>query len=141
MFCLHKIPCPDAVNVQAAAQVWGVKGDGSNFNAGVYGRADGPQSADNWAGYFSGDVYLAGSYLSSDQRLKDNITFVNNATMLNRILSLQPRKYQYLGTNELQQRGLPRLKFRQGEHFGLIAQEWNCNKKVESWLSESMRLL
>ncbi len=89
-------------------------------NYGVYGYASG--GANNWAGYFNGSVYTTGSYQSSDQRFKKNITPVNTGDILSKIGQLEPVRYQFLSEPELRENRLPAIKTRVGNHIGLIAQ-------------------
>ncbi|RYZ45439.1 MAG: tail fiber domain-containing protein, partial [Sphingobacteriales bacterium] len=50
--------------------------------------------ASGWiAGYFEGDLYTTGTYLSSDIRVKKNVSDFQNA--LNIINQLQPKYYEY----------------------------------------------
>ncbi|MEX0680260.1 MAG: tail fiber domain-containing protein [Balneolales bacterium] len=103
--------------------VYGDAQDGENFNAGIYGKHDGDELADNWGGYFNGKVYTTESYESSDERFKVNITAANGSQMLAKIGQLQPHQYQYLNPDELQLQGLPRLNFTRGTHHGFLVQE------------------
>ena len=103
---------------------YGVRGyvTGSGYNNyGVYGYATG--GTNNWAGYFSGNVYTTGSYQSSDERLKKNIRDLNNTDILDRVLQINPKRYQYLNESELKARNLPVFNTNQGERFGLLAQD------------------
>lgn len=73
--------------------------------------------------FFSGSVYATGSYSSSDERFKSNIEPLNSSTMLSKIMQLQPRKYQFLTNEVLTEQNLPTLNAKEGEHYGLIAQD------------------
>ncbi len=109
-------------------------GSGTDYNRGVYGRAQGAQllnygihgsasGTNSWAGYFSGSVYTTGSYQSSDQRLKKNIVDLKAGEMLSRLDLLKPKMYEYLSEEELRGQNLPSLNTKSGTHYGLIAQE------------------
>jgi len=91
------------------------------INYGIYGYATG--GGYNWAGYFAGNVYTTGTYQSSDERLKKNISPLIGEDMLSKIGQLRPVRFQFLTENELQGKRLPALNTKGGEHFGLIAQE------------------
>jgi hypothetical protein len=68
----------------------GVKGvpndDATNFY-GVYGVG----GVDGYAGYFAGDVYCTGSYLPSDEKLKDNVKSLESS--LDKLMLLKPKSY------------------------------------------------
>lgn len=100
--------------------VWGAAMNGSVSNYGIYGTASG---SNNWAGYFSGNVYATGSYSSSDRQLKKNISFLNGQNILTKLIQLNPVSYQFLSEAELRSQGLPSLNTKEGNHLGLIAQE------------------
>ncbi|HOZ87335.1 MAG TPA: tail fiber domain-containing protein [Bacteroidia bacterium] len=86
----------------------------SSINIGVYGEASNACNQ-NWAGYFNGDTYATGSYLTSDLKLKDNIKSFANA--IDKIKLLRPTTYQFK-TKEFKMMNLP-----EGNQIGLIAQE------------------
>ena len=69
----------------------------------------------NWAGYFNGDVFIAGSYGPSDRRLKTNINTMTDA--LSKIKQLHLTTYKY-DTDKYKQMMLPT-----GLRFGVIADE------------------
>lgn len=93
---------------------------GSSSNYGIYASASG---SNNWAGYFNGDVLVTGSIVPSDERLKTEVGALQGGQILPQLLLLQPKRYRYLSEEELRNRNLPVLHTRQGDHFGLIAQE------------------
>lgn len=105
---------------QAAIQAFGVAGGAyiplyttGSRTYGIYGDASG--GGVNYAGYFAGDVYAAGLYLSSDAKLK---TDVKNLTgSLEKINLLHPKTYRYK-TDEYKS-----MHLREGENIGFIAQE------------------
>ncbi len=68
-----------------------------------------------YAGYFNGDVYIAGSYGPSDQMLKQNIDTIPNALGL--INALKPKKFDF------NQAGFPSMTLPSGLQYGLIAQQ------------------
>ncbi|MBK9286067.1 MAG: tail fiber domain-containing protein [Sphingobacteriaceae bacterium] len=123
---------------------YGVYGRATNspgFNYGVYGEVDGNVSPINsyaiygetrltgiipggpppppvgvtYAGYFNGDVYIAGSYGPSDVALKQNIDSISNA--LGIINQLKPRTFNF------NQQGYPSMNLPAGLQYGLVAQE------------------
>jgi hypothetical protein len=74
-------------------------------------------SATGWiAGYFEGDVYTTGTYLTSDARVKKNVTDFKDAMSI--INKLQPKYYEYKHDGNYAKMNLP-----QGLHYGLIAQD------------------
>ena len=84
-----------------------------NFEAGIYGETPN-NNGNNFAGFFDGDVVtVAGSFLPSDKRLKDNIT--EETKILERLALLRPVNYDYKKMSEL---NLPSQK-----QHGFISQE------------------
>lgn len=81
---------------------------------GIYAEAIGG-SQTNYAGYFSGDVYISGSYGPSDIMLKENITPLTNSTSI--INQLAPKNFTFK-TTQFAQMNLPT-----GSQYGLIAQD------------------
>ncbi|MEL7003265.1 MAG: tail fiber domain-containing protein [Bacteroidota bacterium] len=72
----------------------GFASNGANFNAGIYGFAFGPASAQNWAGYFAGNVFVGGTFVqTSDEKIKSNVKKENSA--LEKVLALNPVTYNY----------------------------------------------
>lgn len=72
----------------------GYAANGTNFNAGIYGFAFGPAAAQNWAGYFPGNVFIGGTLVqTSDEKIKRNVK--KEASALEKILSLNPVTYNY----------------------------------------------
>lgn len=96
--------------------------NGSNTNYAIYGNASGSGN-NKWAGYFSGNVYATGSYQSSDERLKKNISPLSGKEILAKIGQLEPVRFAFLNEAELKQKELPALNAKEGEHIGLLAQE------------------
>lgn len=89
----------------------GVSTNGTGTHYGIYSFASG---SGNYAGYFSGDVHVAGNLTwTSDARKKTNIANVSNALSL--VSQLQPKTYDFL-TEETS--GLP-----EGKQYGLLAQD------------------
>lgn len=88
-----------------------VENDGSGTKYGVYSNVSG---AGNYAGYFSGNVTVTGTFSNpSDARTKQNVRPI--ASALATIGQLQPRSYEYrqdMGMN------LP-----EGQQFGFVAQD------------------
>ncbi len=91
------------------------------INYGIYGYASG--GGVNWAGYFAGNVYTTGTYQSSDERIKKNISPLIGEDMLSKIGQLRPVRFQFLTEDELQGKRLPALNTKEGYHMGLVAQE------------------
>ncbi len=104
-------------------------GSGANSYYGVYGYGSGSAGADygiygvqgsganDWAGYFSGNVGYTGMLLStSDNKLKQNVQNFSGA--LQQVMQLQPKTYEYKHDGDYAHMNLP-----QGEQVGLIAQD------------------
>lgn len=97
------------------------RASGPGINYGIYGAAwDG---AENYAGYFDGDVQVNGNINhtgsitnTSDRRLKENIQPLESG--LSTIMKLNPTTYNFRGNGEYNG-----LKLSTGLHYGLIAQE------------------
>jgi hypothetical protein len=116
------------------AAVIGTVGHGNSDNKivyGIYGLAEGfgtgtwystygltYNAGDScYAGYFTGNLVYTGSlYKISDQMFKKNLRPIEGA--LNKILTLEPKKFTYTDEHATASVALPR-----GEHYGLIAQE------------------
>ncbi|MCB0835896.1 MAG: tail fiber domain-containing protein [Bacteroidetes bacterium] len=84
----------------------------SNNNYGIYAFAP---TTTGYAGYFSGNTYATGSYLTSDARLKSEIQPLKSG--LEKVMQLKPKAYTY-----------DRVKYDfmnlpEGEQFGFLAQE------------------
>ena len=75
----------DAVNGTALD----AEGTGTGFTWGLFAVAP----ATGYAGYFSGSIYCTGSYLPSDERLKENIQPMQNA--LEKVMKLDVRTYTF----------------------------------------------
>ncbi len=88
---------------------------GATNNYGVYASVPG-NAPNDYAGYFNGDVYASGTYISSDIKLKKNITKLDGA--LDLIKKLNPVIYEYGDFEQSNGLNLPK-----GEHNGFIAQE------------------
>ena len=71
-------------------------------------------AATAYAGYFTGDVYSTGSYLPSDNNLKQNINTYNGA--LDKIGKLQVKNYEF------RTEAYPLLNLPEGQQVGLISQ-------------------
>lgn len=71
-----------------------VGANGTSTNYGIYASAYGPSGSTNYAGYFSGNVYVTGTVTqSSDERLKLNIKDLGSS--LDKIRKLKPRTYTF----------------------------------------------
>lgn len=85
------------------------------INAGIYGL-DIPNLTNTYAGYFNGNVHIAGNLtVTSDRKLKRDVRLIENAA--EKISLLKPSIYKFR-TDEFAGLSLP-----QGEQMGLIAQE------------------
>ena len=82
----------------------------STINVGILGVAP------VYAGYFDGDVYATGTYIGSDQNLKQNINDFSDAMDI--INQLHPKYYAYRHDGDYKFMNLP-----VGNHYGLIAQD------------------
>lgn len=95
---------------------YGVYGEattgGSGVKYGVYGVA--PAGTGNYAGYFSGSVYTTGTYQTSDEILKSNISPIDQATEM--IMKLQPSTYVY------KTEGFAHANLEAGNRYGFTAQ-------------------
>ena len=78
-----------------------------------------------YAAYFSGNIYCSGSYLPSDERLKENIAPLQNA--LERIMKLEVKTYNF--KSSLDKMNLPTEK-----QYGYLAQN------LELYFPELVRL-
>jgi hypothetical protein len=85
----------------------------SSTSVGVY---SGTGNSSSYAGEFIGNVYTTGSYLPSDNKLKQNIVDVNNAMDI--INKLRPKNYEYRQEGNYKLMNLPT-----GKQYGLIAQD------------------
>jgi hypothetical protein len=100
-----------------------VGSNGTLGNFAIYGSA--PSSVGNtkpnWAGYFSGDVYVNGNgwinaaWNVSDKKYKTDINNINNP--LDIIKKLNPKSYQYITDNA------DGLSFPSEKQYGFIAQD------------------
>ena len=90
----------------------GVFGYSANY-VGVWGSTG---NSSSYAGFFAGNVFSTGSYLGSDQKLKQNIQDFTSAMDI--INQLHPKKYNYRQDGTYKLMNLPG-----GTHFGLIAQD------------------
>ena len=76
----------------------------------------GTGNTSSYAGYFNGNIYVNGTYLGSDKKLKQNIGEISGA--LSVINKLQPKEYEYRQDGNYKLMHLPG-----GKHYGLIAQD------------------
>ncbi|MCU7549932.1 tail fiber domain-containing protein [Chitinophagaceae bacterium LB-8] len=91
---------------------YGVYGIGLNSSSvGVYGY-----SADNYAGFFDGEVYSTSQYTTSDQNLKKDISEVGGALAV--IGQLKPKYYTFRNDGKYAKMNLPK-----GNHYGFMAQD------------------
>jgi hypothetical protein len=97
---------------QGASGAYGVEAY-SNLSIGIYAATGGTNT---YAGFFVGDLYTTGSYLPSDQKLKQNIKDVSTAMDI--INALHPKQYEYRQDGDYKLMNLP-----QGNRFGLLAQD------------------
>ncbi len=66
-----------------------------------------------YAAYFSGNIYCSGSYLPSDERLKENIQPLQNA--LDRVMKLDVKTYNFKS-------GLEKMNLPMEKQYGFLAQ-------------------
>ena len=85
----------------------------SSQSFGVWG---GTGNSNSYAAYFSGNVFCSGSYVGSDQNLKQNIQDYSGG--MNVINQLHPKQFQYRHDGYFELMNLPK-----GDHCGLIAQD------------------
>lgn len=94
----------------------------SSSSIGVYGKSGSYYGiyalggGGAYSAYINGDIYATGSYVGSDQTLKQNIHDFSSA--MNIIAQLHPKLYKYR-----QDGNYKLMNFPQGEHYGLIAQD------------------
>lgn len=81
---------------------------------GIYASSNGGTSA-NYAGYFAGNVFTTGSYLPSDENLKENVVSLENGMEI--INQLEPKTFEYKSDD------FPTMNLAEGLQYGLIAQE------------------
>jgi hypothetical protein len=93
--------------------VVGISDGAVSSNYGVYAVAQ--NGANNWAGYFNGDVYTTGSYLPSDEKLKRDVKV--EGSIMQKIKQLKPVSYNYR-SGEISYMQLPKNR-----QHGLVAQE------------------
>ncbi|MGQ0830012.1 MAG: tail fiber domain-containing protein, partial [Bacteroidota bacterium] len=94
--------------------VYAVSQSGTN-NFGIYAQAV-PATANNFAGYFVGNVLRTGTdNFTSDINLKENIDTVSNA--MNIISQLKPKTFDF----KISQ--YPQMGLSSGKQYGLIAQD------------------
>jgi hypothetical protein len=90
----------------------GTVGWSTNY-VGIYGYTG---NSGSYAGLFNGDVYTTGSYLPSDQKLKQNIKDASNAMDI--VNQLHPKIYQYR-----QDGNYKLMNFPKGDRYGLISED------------------
>jgi hypothetical protein len=115
-FTAQNSSCAIRGNSQGNVSAFGVYGSaGSNQSAyGIYGTASG--AVTSWAGYFVGQVFSTGGFITSDEKLKENVKDMTSP--LDIIMKLSPKTYNYKQSDEFLGLNLPK-----GEKYGLIAQE------------------
>jgi hypothetical protein len=109
----------NAANGSANYGVWAIAGTSGagNTNYGIYANSGGGTTANDWAGYFMGNVYRSGTdNFTSDRKLKNDIKPLTNT--LEKIKLLKPSSYTFKTDEEFKKMILP-----QGKQMGLIAQD------------------
>ena len=109
--------------VYGSGSTYGVYGTTSGY-AGVYGSSstsygvvgNTERSDKFYAGVFFGYVYSSNGYVTSDQRLKQNIEDFSSAMDI--INKLHPRQYDFRHDGNYKYMNLP-----EGRHYGLVAQD------------------
>ena len=86
------------------------------YSSQSYGLWAGTGNSNTYAAFFSGNVFCSGSYLGSDQNLKQNIRDYSGGMHI--INQLHPKQFQYRQDGYFQFMNLPK-----GDHCGLIAQD------------------
>jgi hypothetical protein len=112
-----------AYGVYGSGSTYGVYGTTSGY-AGVYGSSstsygvvgNTERSDKFYAGVFFGYVYSSNGYVTSDQRLKQNIEDFSSAMDI--INKLHPRQYDFRHDGNYKYMNLP-----EGRHYGLVAQD------------------
>src|SRR5690348_6900722 len=101
--------------------VYGLSNDGyggtfiSNTGHGIYAKT-GSTSPDRYAGIFQGNTYCYGTYNTSDERVKKNITdFKDGMALINQ---QKPKAYQFRNDDKYANLNLPK-----GNHYGLLAKD------------------
>lgn len=92
--------------------VYGFASNASNFNYGVYGVAS---TTLGYAGYFSGNVYCSGNYVTSDAKFKTGIRPYDDG--LSKIMALRPTTFRF----DTQKYSFMNLA--EGEQYGFLANE------------------
>lgn len=101
----------EAEAANQAISVFGRTSGNSVFSAGIYGEA--PITGSSFAGFFDGEISVAGVIYPSDIKLKDNIQSENK--VLDEIMLLNPVTYNYKKIDE--------LHLSQAKQHGFISQE------------------
>jgi hypothetical protein len=94
-----------------AISVFGITSGNAAFSAGIYGVA--PVTGSSFAGFFDGEISVAGMIYPSDIKLKDNVKSENK--VLDDIMLLNPVTYNYKKIDE--------LNLSQAKQHGFISQE------------------
>lgn len=84
----------------------------SEENYGIYAYAP---TSNGYAGYFSGNTYCTGSYLTSDERLKKQVAPIESG--LQSIMQLKPKSYLF------DQEKYDFMNLPEGEQYGFLAQD------------------
>ncbi|MBN4071181.1 tail fiber domain-containing protein [Crocinitomix catalasitica] len=100
----------------------GVRGNGNGdvgslLNYGVYGCATGPVTSEVWAGFFCGNISVAGTTVWSDENLKEDIVPITADSAEFYINNLNPVTFNFNTT------AFPELGLVEGHNYGLIAQD------------------
>jgi len=83
----------ESVTYGTNSGVWGWHAANFGNGYGVRGNTNSPAVA--WAGYFVGDVGAVGFFNISDARWKRNVRSLKETSILNKVMQLQPKSYQY----------------------------------------------
>lgn len=94
-----------------AISVFGITSGNAAFSAGIYGEA--PITGSSFAGFFDGEISVAGMIYPSDIKLKDNVK--PEQKVLDDIMLLNPVTYDYKKIDE--------LHLSQAKQHGFISQE------------------
>jgi hypothetical protein len=112
----------DAYDGEESYGVAGLSWGGSSSSYGLYGIGQGNNgmgvygSGSTWAGYFSGDVMVTGTFYNpSDVSIKKNVRTLESG--LGKVMALKPKSY------EMEADKFSNVKLSKGAKYGLIAQD------------------
>jgi hypothetical protein len=92
--------------------VYGRADNASNFNYGLFGIAP---ASNGYAVYSSGNMFSTGSYLPSDEKLKNGLRSYDSGLAV--VMQLRPKSYRY------DLRRFDFMNLPEGEQYGFVAQD------------------